>query len=129
MCDFPKEHETVDLTIWTITAFANHTLYKKISCSPLSDSAAKSFLKIVFLPVIFKEEGRQCDSALVESFKQKLLELPLAWTEKDQSFLSILLNKCVLHLQQEFGHLDLKDEVDWRFVNGFCIAKIPSPLN
>ncbi len=122
MCDFPKEHEA-DLNIWTITAFANHTLYNKISCSPLSDLAAKSFLEIIFLPVIFKEEERQCDSALVESFKQKLLELPLAWTEKDQDFLSKLLNKCVLHLQEEFGHLNLKDGVDWRFANGFCIAK------
>jgi len=128
MCDVPGKHEMVDLTIWTTMAFAHYILFKKISCAPLSEPAAKSFLGIVFLPGIFKEEVRQCDNTLVESFKQKLLKLPLAWTDTDQKFLASLLNKCVLHLQQEFGRLDLKGEVDWRFTHGLCIVReIPSP--
>ncbi len=86
-------------------------------------SPAKRFLKIVFLPGIFKDEVRQCNNALVESFKQELLKSPLAWTERDQNFLVILLNACVLHLQEEFGRLDLKSEVDWRFTHGLCIVK------
>ena len=128
MCDVPGKHEMVDLTIWTTMAFAHYILFKKISCAPLSEPAAKSFLGIVFLPGIFKEEVRQCDNTLVESFKQELLKLPLAWTDTDQKFLAALLNKCVLHLQQEFGRLDLKGEVDWRFTHGLCIVReIPSP--
>ena len=128
MCDVPEKHEMVDLTIWTTMAFAHYILFKKISCAPLSEPAAKSFLGIVFLPGIFKEEVRQCDNTLVESFKQELLKLPLAWTDTDQKFLASLLNKCVLHLQQEFGRLDLKGEVDWRFTHGLCIVReIPSP--
>jgi len=128
MCDVPGKHEMVDLTIWTTMAFAHYILFKKISCAPLSEPAAKSFLGIVFLPGIFKEEVRQCDNTLVESFKQELLKLPLAWTDTDQKFLASLLNKCVLHLQQEFGRLDLKGEVDWRFTHGLCIVReIPSP--
>ena len=128
MCDVPGKHEMVDLTIWTTMAFAHYILFKKISCAPLSEPAAKSFLGIVFLPGIFKEEVRQCDNTLVESFKQKLLKLPLAWTDTDQKFLASLLNKCVLHLQQEFGRLDLKGEIDWRFTHGLCIVReIPSP--
>jgi len=123
MCDVPVKHEMVDLTIWTTMAFAHYILFKKISCAPLSEPAAKSFLGIVFLPGIFKEEVRQCDNALVESFKQELLKLPLAWTDTDQKFLASLLNKCVLDLQQEFGRLDLKGEVDWRFTHGLCIAR------
>jgi hypothetical protein len=123
MCDVPVKHEMVDLTIWTTMAFAHYILFKKISCAPLSEPAAKSFLGIVFLPGIFKEEVRQCDNALVESFKQGLLKLPLAWTDTDQKFLASLLNKCVLDLQQEFGRLDLKGEVDWRFTHGLCIAR------
>ena len=128
MCDVPGKHEMVDLTIWTTMAFAHYILFKEISCAPLSEPAAKSFLGIVFLPGIFKEEVRQCDNTLVESFKQELLKLPLAWTDTDQKFLAALLNKCVLHLQQEFGRLDLKGEVDWRFTHGLCIVReIPSP--
>ena len=128
MCDVPGKHEMVDLTIWTTMAFAHYILFKKISCAPLSEPAAKSFLGIVFLPGIFKEEVRLCDNTLVESFKQELLKLPLAWTDTDQKFLASLLNKCVFHLQQEFGRLDLKGEVDWEFTHGLCIVReIPSP--
>jgi len=128
MCDVPGRHEMVDLTIWATMAFAHYILFKKISCAPLSEPAAKSFLGIVFLPGIFKEEVRQCDNTLVESFKQELLKLPLAWTNSDQKFLASLLNTCVLRLQQEFGRLDLKGEVDWRFTHGLCIVReIPLP--
>ena len=127
MCDVPGKHEMVDLTIWTTMAFAHYILFKKISCAPLSEPAAKSFLGIVFLPGIFKEEVRLCDNTLVESFKQELLKLPLAWTDTDQKFLASLLNKCVFHLQQEFGRLDLKGKVDWEFTHGLCIVReIPS---
>ena len=123
ICDVPEKHEAVDLNVWVTTTFANYVLFGKVSCAPLSEPAAKSFLEIVFLPNIFKDELRQCDRTLVESFKQELLKLPLAWTEIDRGFLTILLNACVLHLQQEFGSLDLKGKVDWRFTNGLCIMK------
>jgi hypothetical protein len=122
-CDVPEKQEAVDLNTWTTNAFAHYILFKKISCAPLSGSAAKSFLEIVFLPGIFKNEVSQCDDTLVESFKQELLKLPLAWTEKDQGFLTILLNACILHLQQEFGCLNLKNQIDWKFTRGLCIIK------
>ena len=123
ICDVPEKHESVDLVVWTTTAFARYILFEEISCEPLSEPAAKSFLEIVFLPGIFKEEVRQCDSALVESFHQELLKLPLAWIETDRSFLVTLLHECVSHLQQEFGRFDLKGEIDWRFTHGLCITK------
>jgi len=123
MCDVPEKHESVDLTVWTTMAFAHYILFKKISCEPLSEPAAKSFLEIIFLPGIFNEEVRQCDNALVESFHQELLKLPLAWIETDQIFLKLLLNDTILHIQQEFGRIDLKGEIDWRFTHGLCIIK------
>ena len=123
ICDIPEKQEAVDLNIWTTNAFAHYILFKKISCAPLSESAAKSFLEILFLPGIFKDEVRPCDDSLVESFKLELLKLPLAWTEKDKDFLAMLLNSCVLSLQQEFGRLDLKSRIDWRFARGLCIVK------
>ena len=60
---------------------------------------------------------------LLESFHEELLKLPLAWVGMDRSFLTELLNGCVLHLQEEFGHFDPKGEIDWRFTRGLFIAK------
>ena len=122
-CDVPEKHESVDLTVWTTMAFAHYILFKKISCEPLSEPAAKSFLEIIFLPGIFNEEVRQCDNALVESFYQELLKLPLAWIETDRIFLRSLLNDSTLRIQQEFGRIDLKGKIDWRFTHGLCIMK------
>ena len=123
MSDVPEKNEDVDLFAWTIMAFAHYILFKEVSCEPLSEPAAKSFLEIVFLPGVFKEEMRQCDNALVESFHQELLKLPLAWVEVDRGFLEVLLDGCVLHLQEEFGHFDPKGEIDWRFTRGLFIAR------
>ena len=117
-------NEDIDLIAWTITAFARYVLFKEISSEPLPSPAAKSFLEIVFLPRVFKEETRQCDETLVESFHQELLKLPMAWVEMDRSFLAVLLNGCVLRLQEEFARFDPKGEIDWRFTRGLLIAKV-----
>jgi len=122
-CDVPEKDDEADLIVWTMMAFARFTLFKKISCEPLPELAAKSFLEIIFLPGIFRDEVRQCDDALMESFHQELLKLPLAWVEADRKFLSELLNECVLRLQGQFGRLDPKSEIDWRFTHGLCITK------
>ena len=123
-CHVPERNEEVDLITWTIMAFAHYILFKKISCEPLSESAAKSFLGLVFLPGVFKEEVRQCDNSLVESFHQELLKLPLAWIDTDKSFLAELLNGCVLHLREEFSRFNPKHEIDWRFTRGLFINKM-----
>ena len=73
----PVKNEDVDLFTWTIMAYAHYILFKEISCKPLSEAAAKSFLEIVFLPEVFKDEVKQCDDALVYSFHQELLKLPI----------------------------------------------------
>lgn len=122
-CVVPEKDEEVDLVVWTMMAFARFVLFKKISCEPLPDLAAKSFLEIVFLPGIYQDEVRQCDDALVESFHQELLKFPLAWVESDRNSLSELLNECVLRLQGQFGRLNPKAEIDWRFTHGLCIAR------
>jgi len=121
--DVPENNKNVDLIVWTIMAFARYILFKKISCEPLTELAAKSFLEIVFLPGVFKKEVRQCDNTLFEVFHQELLKLPLAWVESDRNFLAKLLNRCALHLQEEFGCFDPKGEIDWRFTRGLLITK------
>ena len=117
-----KNNEDIDLYVWTLMALAHYVLFQKISCQPLSKSAAKSFLEIIFLPEIFKEEMRSCDNTLVEAFHRELLKLPLAWIEQDRTFLAALLDGCILRLREEFGRFDPKSEIDWRFTRGLVIA-------
>jgi hypothetical protein len=100
--DFPEQREAVDLVVWTTVAFARYILFKEISCEPLSEPAAKSFLEILFLPQIFKEEVKQCDQTLVEAFHQELLKAPLAWVETDRSFLLKLLLQVQYTFIQQF---------------------------
>lgn len=121
--DVPENNEDVDLITWTLMAFARYILFKEISCEPLPEPAVKSFLEIVFLPRVFKEDVRICDENLVESFHKELLNLPLAWVETDRSFLVVLLSSCMLHLQEEFGRFDPKGKIDWRFTRGLLIIR------
>ncbi|KMP11396.1 hypothetical protein UR09_02090 [Candidatus Nitromaritima sp. SCGC AAA799-A02] len=120
-CDVPEKPEDADMIVWTNTALARYILFKEISCKPLPEPAAKSFLEIFFLPGVFKEEVREWDPAMLEAFHQALLKLPLAWVETDRAFLSDLLNECALHLQSQFGRLDPKVGIDWRFTHGLCV--------
>ena len=53
-----EKNQGVDLNLWVIMALARHTLFKDISCEPISEPAAKSFLSIIFLPEVFKNEIR-----------------------------------------------------------------------
>ena len=120
-CNVPEHREDADMPVWMITVFARWVLFKEISCEPVSEQAAKSFLETVFLPGIFKEEARVWDDSLVEAFRQELLKKPLAWVESDRKFLADLLSDCMLHLQSQFGRFDPKGKIDWQFTRGFCI--------
>jgi len=119
--DFPEEKEDVDLMAWFTTALANYTLFKKISCELLTEEAAKSFLQIIFAHAIFKDEGKVCDETFVEGFQKKLWQTPIAWTEEDKKFLQTLVRECVQNLESQFGRLDLKGSIEWKYCRGLCI--------
>jgi hypothetical protein len=93
-----------------------------LSCEPLPVSAAKSFLDIVFLPGIFRGEGRVCDEDKLSSFEQALLDTPMAWTELDRELLRELLMQCVANLEEQFGQLDFSKAVQWQFTQGLLLA-------
>ena len=118
---FPETGKLELLTLVT-TAFARHTLFKILSCEPLSATAAKSFLDIVFLPGIFRDEGRVCDEDKISSFEQALLDTPLAWTELDRELLRELLMQCVANLEEQFGGLEFSKKVQWQFTQGLLLA-------
>ncbi len=120
-CNVPEHREDIDILVWMITAFTRWALFKEISCEPVSEQAAKSFLETIFLPGIFKEEARVWDDSLVEAFRQELLKKPLAWVESDRKSLADLLSDCMSHLQSQFGRFDPKGKIDWQFTRGFCI--------
>ena len=120
-CDFPEEVSNMDCITWMTTALARFTLFKEISCEPLPEVAARSFLDIIFLPKVFNEDGKVCHEDLVQAFHNKLLETPLAWTEESCGHLKGLMQRCVQNLEQEFGRIDLKAGIDWKYTHGLCL--------
>ena len=119
--EFP-ENGKVDLLTLTTTAFARHTLFKTLSCEPLPDSAAKSFLNVVFIIGIFKDEGKIVEDEKVSSFERALLDTPMAWTELDKELLRELLVQCVANLEDQFGRLDFSRSIQWNYTHGLLIC-------
>ena len=105
-----------------MTAFARHTLFKTLSCEPLTVSAAKSFLKVVFIAGIFQDEEKIVDEDKLSSFEQALLDTPMAWTKSDQGLLRELLAQCVATLEEQFGRLDFSRTIEWQYTDGLLIT-------
>ncbi|MDA0691341.1 MAG: DUF6178 family protein [Nitrospinae bacterium] len=120
-CDFPENKSNMDFTTWMTTALARFSLFKEISCAPLPEVAAKSFLEVIFLPKIFNDEGRVCHEDIVQAFHDRLLQTPLAWTDENREFLKEFIQRCVQNLEEQFGSLDLKSKIDWKYTHGLCL--------
>jgi len=118
--DFQKDQKLEVLTLVT-TAFASHTLFKTLSCEPLTPAAGKSFLDIVFLASIFQDEGKVVDEDKLNSFEQALLGTPMAWTDSDREMLKELLLQCVANLEEQFGGLDFSRSIQWKYTKGLLI--------
>lgn len=121
-CDFSGHPEDLDLVVLTTTALARHLLFREISCIPLPEAAAKTFLELVFPPRIFQDEPRKCNEDLVEKFHRKLLAMPMAWTDEDKKFLQYLVAQCIQSVESRFGGIDFKAGVDWKFAGGICLS-------
>lgn len=123
--DYPEEKKALDFILLATTAFARYTLFNEISCEPLNDKAAKSFLDMVFPPNIFKEDAKVCDQALGERFKAKLLQTPFAWTSEDQSHLQWLMDEITRNLNVQFGRVNLKAPVEWQYTHALLVRRSP----
>ena len=115
-------HESMNLLSLVTTALAQYVLFKKISCDPLPEVAAKSFLELIFLPGIFQDEAKLCNDELIASFEKELLKAPMAWTDFDKKCLQSLLQECTKNLENQFGRLDLTKPIDWKFTQGLSIT-------
>ena len=105
------------------TALAHYVLFRKLSYEPLADVAAKSFLEMIFLPSIFKDETKLCNEDLINAFEQELLKTPMAWMDSDKKCLQELLWECARNLEAQFGRLDFNHQIDWEFTHGLSINR------
>lgn len=120
-CDIPENKSEMDFVSWTTTALARFSLFKEISCQPLLEVAARSFLELIFLPRVFNEDNKVCNEDLIESFHDQLLLIPMAWTDEDRKFLKEGIFQCVQNLESQFGRIDPKGDIEWKFTHGLCI--------
>ncbi len=127
--DYPETLDAMNILTLVTTALANYILFGRISCDPLTDVAAKSFLEMIFLPDIFRDDAKVCNEDLIASFEQKLLKTPMAWTELDKKCLRDLLGECSKNIEAQFGSLDLTRHVDWKFAQGLCVTTRRRPAS
>ncbi len=120
-CDIPEDKAEMDFIFWTTTALARFSLFKEISCQPLLEVAARSFLELIFLPKVFNEDDKVCNEDIVQSFHDQLLLNPMAWTDADKKFLQEAIGQCVENLKIQFGRIDPKGVVEWKYTHGLCI--------
>jgi len=120
-CNIPENKSEMDFISWTTTALARFSLFKEISCQPLLEVAAKSFLELIFLPKVFNEDSKVCNEDIIESFHHQLLLIPMAWTDADRKFLKEGIDQCVQNLETQFGQLDPKGNIEWKYTHGLCI--------
>lgn len=120
--DDSETQESINLLSLLTTALAQYVLFHRLSCEPLADVAAKSFLEMIFLPRIFRDEAKQCNEDLFAAFEQELLNAPMAWTDSDKKCLQGLLQECAENLEAQFGSLDLSRPIDWKYTQGLLLV-------
>ena len=119
---YPENAEDVDLTVLTLTAFAQFILFKKVSCEPLTPEAAESFMKIIFMPSIHADEPKVVHPDLLQAFRNTLLQSSLAWTSEDHERLDQLLEECSHHLESQLG--EVHPPVEWQFIRALLLKPL-----
>ena len=115
----PKNAEDIDLTVLLLTAFAQYALFTHVSCEPLTEEAAESFMKIVFMASIHSDEPKVVQPDLLQAFRDTLLQSSLAWTPEDRERLDQLLQECTHHLESQLGAV--RPPVEWQFIRALLI--------
>lgn len=119
--DCPKSKNDLEIVTLLTTALARHALFGEVSSQPLMEAAARSFLKVVFIPNVFPEEPKECREEVLRAFHEALLAVPMAWTEEDKEFLKGLLGQCADNLKDQFRRLDPQGSIDWKFTRGLLV--------
>ncbi|QPJ64748.1 MAG: hypothetical protein G3M78_04820 [Candidatus Nitrohelix vancouverensis] len=118
---FPESKDAMNIVCIVSTALAGHILYQGVQCEPLADSAARSFLKMFFLPNVYQGDAKEPNPDLIASFKEALQNQPMAWVDSDKRYLDELLDFCVAQLKEQFGQLNPNAAIDWKYTQGLCL--------
>lgn len=117
--DYPEEKHDLDFILLTTTAFARYTLFNELSCDPLPDVAATSFIKMIFLPSISKSDPKVCDQVRIDRFKTKLLQTPITWTNEDKALLEWLIREITQNLKVQFARV--QTPIQWQYTHALLI--------
>lgn len=120
-CRYPQGLENFDAVCLTVTALAQYALFGQVACEALSEDAALSFLQVIFLPSPVPGEPRALNEDIMEPFRHRIEERPLAWTESDEKEFGHLMQEVEETLYLEFERLNPSLPVEWKFTKGLCI--------
>ena len=120
-CRYPSRLEDFDAVCLTLTALAQYALFGQVALEALSEDAARSFLQVIFLPSPVPGEPRALNDDVLQTFRTRLEERPLAWTEADREEFVHLIREVEDTLYQEFERLNAARTVEWQFTKGLCI--------
>lgn len=120
-CSHPAVLDDFNILVMTTTALARHTLFGQVSCDPLPEIAARTFLQSIFVHNIHPDDPRRVDDDKVAAFREALLGTSMAWTAEDTAHLDQLLEDCKSNLEYQFGRLDLKGTIEWKYTRGLII--------
>jgi len=120
-CSFPEDSESMNIVILTATALARFVMFKEISCEPLNEVAAKSFIEMFFLPNIHAGDIKQPQPHIEGTFVEAALKCPMAWTEDDQRYCRELIAYSMGHLCDQLGGLNPKGTIEWKYIRAICI--------
>ncbi|QPJ61814.1 MAG: hypothetical protein G3M70_07945 [Candidatus Nitronauta litoralis] len=118
---YPTALVDLDVICLTLTALAHYAMFGQVVCEPLSEEAANSFLQVIFLPSPIPGDERALNADILEPFRNRLEEMPLAWTDDDREELGRLMKEVEETLYQQFGGLPAGQSVEWHFTRGLCI--------
>ena len=117
--DYPEDKQDLDFILLATTALARYSLFKEISCEPLSDAAAKAFVELIFLPSIPKDSPKVCDQTQIDQFKSKLLQTPFSWTTEDKAILEWLIHEIAQNLKTQFARISAPFQ--WQYTHALLI--------
>lgn len=120
-CTFPPVLDDFNILLMTTTALAQYTLFGQVSCEPLPEVAARTFLQTIFTHNIHPDDPHSVEEDKVAAFREALLGTSMAWTDEDRAHLDQLLKDCASNLEHQFGRLDLKGTIEWKYTRGLII--------
>ncbi len=118
---FPTTLQELDAVCLTVTALAHYAMFGQVACESLSEEAASSFLQVIFLPSPVPGDPRALNEDILEPFRARLEEMPLAWTDADREEMDRLMKEVEETLYQQFGGLNATLPIEWHFTRGLCI--------